>query len=295
MAFRGGRRRGRLATVLQIAFLGSILGVLGFPYLVGVAIAWADLLGFITNAQAADFLERIVGWAFGRLGVEGSVDTARPARTYALLSAYGALLTIIVLIATAIVARSEYAIAKDTQVRVKTLDYVSKINEDRDVIQMFAQFRYVRDKYDDDITYADIRSDYDRHKADYQRMRDEGEYEDYAPHDYDYILQLLNIYETWAIGILNGALDHGMLKDWWRESFVRHWISLASFVGEYRARRGGEEAYEHMERLAKRWMTRAETAELAGRRKRDRRLRRVETPPEDDRGVVPIGAARRAA
>lgn len=230
--------------------------VFGVPFLVGLVVASADLLGFSTQSWAASLAGTVFSVAFDLLGVaspETGGESVFEGNRYALFSAFASLVTIIVLLVTAFIARTEYSLSKVARIKTRTLDQIGKINEDQDIIQNYAQFRYILDKYNGIITFNKVNRSYVRYKEDYKKSR-EGNFDlKYVQHDFDHILQLLNFYETWAIGVNNDALDANMLRDWWREPYVRHFSSLVGFVHQYRKELNRPEAYEHFEALAKKW------------------------------------------
>lgn len=158
-----------------------------------------------------------------------------------------------------------------SSVKIKTLDYISNTHENYDTYRIFEDFRSILDNYSGNITFADVYKDYQvsiENSLKYAEVR-------YRT-DFDCILQILNLYESWAIGIRNSALDHVMLREWWREPYVRHFCSLVGFVRQYRKILNRPEAYEYYEKLALKWA-------LIGERKLiDKNRRGVRIAVDDD-------------
>lgn len=171
------------------------------------------------------------------------------------LSAFAALFTIFVLAITAGLSMFGYQSIRQAQVREKTLSFIEKTNEDKDIFELFEQLRYVRYKYDENIQFELVYAEYtdfvknemnDDNRNDGQRL------------DYDYIVHLLNFYETWALGVRFGSLDEAMLADFWRRPLIVHWAALVEFVYSLRIVRNDPAAYELSEQLANRWALESE-------------------------------------
>lgn len=181
------------------------------------------------------------------------------------LTAFAALVTILVLVATAGFSIFGYSIIRDAQTSQKTLQLIEKTNEDREVFGLFEQLRIIEAKYGDSIPFADV---YDEFTAYISTTLSAKERADYQRQDYDYIVHLLNLYETWAVGVIFGSINDEMLSEFWRKPLVGHWTQLVSFVEDHRALKQNEEAYVNAEALAVHWATADELAEIQ-RRKRE--------------------------
>ncbi|MEM8936840.1 MAG: DUF4760 domain-containing protein [Pseudomonadota bacterium] len=193
------------------------------------------------------------------------------------LTAFAGLITILILLATAMLTFIGYRSVRDAQMRIKTLEFIEKTNEDDDIFTLFEQLRYIIEKYDGNITFEAVFGEYKR----YASGLNEATRRESLRLDYDYIIHLLNFYETWAIGVNKEVLDEEMLYDWWRATLILHWTHLLSFVFDYRRERATDEAYEHVERMATRWANADDAKEINARIKKWREDRfGIEAKPQ---------------
>jgi uncharacterized protein DUF4760 len=148
--------------------------------------------------------------------------------------------------------------AKMVAAQTRTLDLINAMATSQQVTDILDNFRKIREKYAEDITYEKVIEDYQRYRGAIENLDSSS----LSKHEYDSILQLLNYYEAWELGIDNDALDENILRGWWRSSLVRDFIKLYSFVCVYRKRTGVMPAFTGVEKLAKRWMTQEERKHL---------------------------------
>ena len=170
----------------------------------------------------------------------------------------------LVLIATAALSYFGYDTVRKAQIRQKTLEFIEKTNEDKDIFNLFEQIRLIKRKYKDDIDFSDVYREFLEHIGSAPVSNSHTRYE---RRDYDYIIHLLNFYETWSIGLQANSLDEDMLREFWRRPLLLHWIALAKFVYSYRIEREDSEAFVNAEALADRWASPSERSEVNARLK----------------------------
>ncbi len=69
----------------------------------------------------------------------------------------------------------------------------------------------------------------------------------------DIIKRVYNFYEFVASAINLGSLDEGIYKDWWRESFVKDWITFRGYITEARKNQNASELFQRLESKALEW------------------------------------------
>jgi hypothetical protein len=97
---------------------------------------------------------------------------------------------------------------------------------------------------------------------DFRKIRRGGRVAPTEKPDRDVVIDLLNFYESLAIGIHTGAMAENLIKGWWRSSLVQDWIDLIPFVSDYRRVEMIPNAWNIMEWLALRWATKSERAAI---------------------------------
>lgn len=167
------------------------------------------------------------------------------------LSALTQIFTLIVLAATAAIAAIYYERSVRISKSKNSLELIYRQVHDRDVIEVFDAYRAIKTRYPGGLKYHQIMKDYK--KAQKKAYCDGGNPDLANRHDLNYLVQLLNYYESWSIGVDSKALDEPMMIQWWRSSLVRHWRELFDFVETYREERRAPHAFTGVQRLAERW------------------------------------------
>ncbi|MEO1150159.1 MAG: DUF4760 domain-containing protein [Pseudomonadota bacterium] len=177
----------------------------------------------------------------------------------------GTLSTIIIafaIVGTVLTAFIAYRTSTKTAKVQKTIDYIYRQSHDKDIIELFDSIRHIKRN----LHAKELRISYDIIIREDKRLREtlaERRVADMRKKsDGDFIINLLNYYETWAIGIETGALDEDVLKSWWRTNYVRDWSTFRIFVIGYRDDVKNPDAFEKFENLAKRWALTTEKTSL---------------------------------
>ena len=213
-------------------------------------IAILVFLLFIAGAYFTGLLSASLGVLSPVTSLLGLSEMAPDEQGAQMLTAFAGMFTILILGATAFLTYLGYTSIRDAQIREKTLELIEKTNEDQDIFMLFEQLRYVRFKYKEEINFDDVYTDYIQFVE--NEMNDQNRHEVFRK-DYDYIVHLLNLYETWAVGLHFRSLDEEMLMEFWRRPFIVHWQALVKFVYGLRLKRNDPDAYVNAEALVMRW------------------------------------------
>lgn len=169
------------------------------------------------------------------------------------LASLSTAITTLAIIGTVFTAWLAYQVHAKTARVQKTIDFIYRQVHDQDILDIIDTNRQIKKKYERKkrpITYENIMQD---SEATAQLLAEMRVSSIDNKRDGDYIINLLNYYETWAIGIENSALEESLLKSWWRTTFVRDWQTYKTFVNEYRSVVRSGQAYCKVESLALRW------------------------------------------
>ncbi len=177
---------------------------------------------------------------------------------------FAAIYTAVAIALTLVSGLYGYGLLVSAQGKTKTMDFIAQQVNDRDLIDMFSELRNVKRRYGETVSYETVYADYKRYQ---EMVSDHGELAN-RRHAYDLIVQVLNYYETWGIGIENQALNDKMLNEWWRSSLVRDFISLYGFILEYREKKEIRDTFENAEKLAIRWADKDELAMIRDTKRR---------------------------
>lgn len=173
------------------------------------------------------------------------------------LSAYAYLLTAFGFFVSLFIAIIGYTFLRHTEKNKLTMQMLSNQIHDNDIVRMFDDFRYLRQSFGEEFTYAKIQELYDNAANQNAMVRTDSS----KRHPRDTILQVLNYYESWGIGVTEDALSEKILKKWWRTSLVCDWIDLYFFIQEFRDEIGST-FMENFEYLATNWASEKEKAHL---------------------------------
>lgn len=150
-------------------------------------------------------------------------------------------------------AYREYQSAKEASVQRTTFEHISRWVVDRDVLEMFSKFKEITSRNPDGLSAKDCES--------------------IIPADVDTIRRVLNFYEATAVGIQDGSLMEDMILQWWRTTWIKHYIYLRGFIDNHRNRILATSLFENYEYYAWTWATHREQAEIGAMpevvRKRD--------------------------
>lgn len=169
--------------------------------------------------------------------------------------------TMLMAAAVVISAAAAYISYQDNRQIAKTrltMDQISRQVHDKDIISIFNGFRAIRQKYnlgqdpENPLTHRTV-IEADRETE--RMLGANGIHAGNRQKDRDVIINLLNYYETWALGIQRQAYDAEMLKDWWRSSLVADYIDLRVYIDTHRKAGKNFAAFEGFENLAKKWAT----------------------------------------
>lgn len=170
-----------------------------------------------------------------------------------IISAFATSLTAFAIVGTVLTAFIAYKVNARTAKIQKTMDYISRQVHDNDIIEIFNASRNIKKKYSEkglEISYNNVISE----SEEFRRVLGENNLSTGTRKtDSDYIFNLLNYYETWAIGIYNEALDESILRSWWRTALVNDWMIYKEFIEGHRKERRNVRAFIEFENLAKRW------------------------------------------
>lgn len=176
-------------------------------------------------------------------------------------TAFAALYTAFIALLSLTGAIVGYNFVRNSESRSKTLDFITRQLQDGDIIKMFSDFRSLRKKYHSTVIFFDVLGE-----ASQKNENGPGIGPPLLKQEYDLIVQVLNYYETWGIGLEYRALDERMLKDWWRSSLVADFTDLYAFVIGYRDANGTPKTFEKAEMLARRWAQGDEIARLTDKK-----------------------------
>lgn len=156
------------------------------------------------------------------------------------------------------IAETAKRTANQNAAKTRTLDLIHAMVSADDLNSMFRAFRVLCKKYESGIQCPDIIRDYNDYHLPISFAQNTPE----KKHDFDVIIEVLNFYETWEIGIENKALDENMLRDWWRSSAVRDFLDLYEFVLEHRDQTDSPALFVKIEALVRRWARPEEQKQL---------------------------------
>lgn len=162
------------------------------------------------------------------------------------------------IVGTVLIGWIAYNVQSITARRQKTFDVIYRQCHDKDIIEILDVNRHIRNKYaaaDDAITLQSVRTNDQVFR---QTLEANGLAQARRKLDFDYIMGLLNYYETLAIGVENEALDEALLKSWWRTNLVRDWTVFKDFVIDYRKEARAAAAFCKFEALANAWANEGE-------------------------------------
>jgi len=190
---------------------------------------------------------------------------------------YGSAATVfeaVVVAVSAIVAYRAYRAAMDTAAKQTTIERVFQEHNDREVVRNRSIFRSLktytggttngaesvnmllhfvhsssRNAFIDSKIVesgADPKS-FDRKKNASQISEWQTEFND----NQSAIFAVLNRYETFAIGIAEGAIDEALYKRWWRSSLIGDWYAAREAIEK--VRETAPKVFVEFEQLARRW------------------------------------------
>ncbi|MEL7128941.1 MAG: DUF4760 domain-containing protein [Pseudomonadota bacterium] len=81
------------------------------------------------------------------------------------------------------------------------------------------------------------------------------------PSDHDTIRRALNFYEATAVGMQDGSLVPTMIRQWWRKTWVLHYIFLQHYIRVHRDS-SSPKVYENFEYYAWTWADHTERADV---------------------------------
>jgi len=137
--------------------------------------------------------------------------------------------------------------------RTASFDHIAQQTRDRELIEMFEEFRVVRRKVLDGKENPVSIDDIEGLVIDHHRRALGAE---------DIIKKVFNYYEATAIGIREGALEEQIIKGWWRTSFVLDWADFSEYVRQRRKRYRIPKLFSEYEALVDRWAEGDERAKI---------------------------------
>ncbi|MEQ8405704.1 MAG: DUF4760 domain-containing protein [Oceanicaulis sp.] len=153
-------------------------------------------------------------------------------------------LVLVVIVGSAIIA---WKTLQDANKRARcsaSFDHIARQTRDRELIEMFEEFRVVRRKVTDGKQNPVSIDDIEGLIIDHHRRALSAE---------DIIKKVFNYYEATAIGIREGALEEQIIKGWWRTSFVLDWADFSEYVRQRRKRYGIPKLFSEYEALVQKW------------------------------------------
>ena len=164
--------------------------------------------------------------------------------------------TAAIFIGSLFVAVVGYRYARHTEKRKLTMQMISDQIHDRDIVKMFDDLRFLRRTFGEEITLREVGHRYQ------QALSSIGPGAPQHRQPRDVVIQVLNYYETWGVGINADALDETLLKNWWRGSLVADWQHLFFFICEFRDTYEDEKFLVNIERVVMRWANQRERAAI---------------------------------
>ncbi|MEM0929680.1 MAG: DUF4760 domain-containing protein [Pseudomonadota bacterium] len=165
--------------------------------------------------------------------------------------------TAFAIIGTVIIAQVAYETTSQNESKTakiqKTIDFISRQVHDKDLIDMLAASRAIKHRFTEakeDLTYQNVQA---YEEAIQQSLRESGMTGQPRKSIGNQIHNLLNYYETWSVGIENGALDEDLLKDWWKTTYTRDWARYKPFIEGHRDAANHPKAYRKFQQLAETW------------------------------------------
>lgn len=162
-------------------------------------------------------------------------------------------ITALAIIGTVIVAHIAYNVTSRTARIQKTIDFISAQVNDKDLIEMMAKSRAIKRRFSyakQEINYENVLN----HQEILQNtLKENGILAPEKSGIADQIYNLINYYETWSVGIDNGALDEDILKDWWKTTYVRDWNIYKPFIKGHRREQNHPKAFRKFQMLAEKW------------------------------------------
>lgn len=158
-----------------------------------------------------------------------------------------------VILVSAVIA---YVTVRDANRRARrsaSFDHIAQQTRDRELIEMFEEFRVVRRKVTADKQNPVSIDDIEGLIIDHHRRALSAE---------DIIKKVFNYYEATAIGIREGALEETIIKGWWRSSFVLDWADFSEYVRQRRKRYEIPKLFCEYEELVKKWATNEERPKI---------------------------------
>lgn len=207
------------------------------------------IFAFLSVAGLGVVLCAVVTWVWTR-------DLGKAAEIATIALALGTMLMAAAVVISAAAAYISYQDNRRIAKTRLTMDQISRQVHDKDIITIFNGFRAIRQKYElgkdpeNPLTHSMvIEADLNTEKM----LGENGIHANARQKDRDVIINLLNYYETWALGIERQAYDEEMLRDWWRSSLVADYLDLKSYVDTHRKALGNFAAFEGFEKLARKW------------------------------------------
>jgi len=146
---------------------------------------------------------------------------------WSVLGEVGVFISGIAIVFSAIAGWAVYYTTRDGVKFRTTFQQIAQQVSDKDLLAATDRFRDIRRRHHGKkLTYQLIQDAWESAGTDCANDTDKS--------DADRIIQLLNYYESWAIGIEHKALCPRMLYSWWRGTFIQDWLDLQHFVEEYR-------------------------------------------------------------
>jgi hypothetical protein len=198
--------------------------------------------------------------------------------------AVGELSQAIIFLASLVYARLLYVETRNTASRTNTMDHIFKEHTDTTVGLQRTLYRSVRDDGDDRLENYNELKDHEQRMA--EKWKPPLKPKDFTGTENEWralawknfweieeerwretkaaILAVANRYETFAIGIQEGAIDERMYKRWWRATLVRDWRALQPFVEHMQKK--APNAYIEFGVLAEKWHEEMRAEERAARR-----------------------------
>jgi len=169
----------------------------------------------------------------------------------------------VVVAVTAVIAVFGYRSAVETVAKQNTLERIFEDHADGTVVKQRKIFRAIRSSNDDKLLnyrHSRLRQEFiDR----CMKNNPLGDPQEKKAHEEKWgetfddrqsaIFGVLNRYETFAIGISEGAIDQKLYKRWWRSSMVRDWNDARSTIEQMRKDYESPRLFIEFERLAIKW------------------------------------------
>lgn len=133
---------------------------------------------------------------------------------------------------------------KESAKKRNSFDHIATQTRDHDLIRMFEEFRAIRRHFVDkqlDFSYDNV-------------MREEVELPNGTTKRAENVVKkVFNYYEATAIGIKRGALENSIIKEWWRKTYIQHWIEFKGYVRSARERDSAPKLFKEYQCIVEKW------------------------------------------